>query len=406
MVGIAGLTGTVKHYDWGGNTFIPSLLNVSNKEGKPFAEYWLGVHPQADCMVMIKDKPVALLRDIIRSAPSETLGDYVYHHFGGLPYLLKALDVKDMLSIQVHPSKTEAEKNFAEENKNAIPLNAPDRNYKDDNHKPELMVAMGEFWLLHGFKPEDKIIQALQHADELKFLVAVFKDSGYDGLYRKVMEMPEQEVNEILQPLLNRIIPLYNSGNLKRSQEDFWAARAALTFNQGQNIDRGIFSIYLFNLVQLQRGQAIFQDAGLPHAYLEGQNVEIMASSDNVLRGGLTTKHIDVKELLKHVKCEPTIVKVLDGERIGHSIVYKTPAPDFELSAFDLKAGDSVSLNAGTTEILLLVEGNCVLISEGETADLKKGSPSAVIFPGHDIELSAVETSLIFKAGVPPGKDK
>src|SRR5690606_10034604 len=113
---------------------------------------------------------------------------------------------------------------------------------------------------------------------------------------------------------------------------DFWAARAALTFEENGNIDRGIFSIYLFNLVRLKNGEAIFQDAGVPHAYLEGWNVEIMASSDNVLRGGLTSKHIDVKELLKHVKCEATEVKVIMGDLKGKERIYETPAPDFALT--------------------------------------------------------------------------
>jgi mannose-6-phosphate isomerase len=406
MTGIAGLTGTVKHYDWGGFSFIPSLLNIVNTEGKPYAEYWLGTHPQADCKVIVKGKPVATLKDTIQSDPSGKLGDYVYHRFGALPYLLKTLDVKDMLSIQVHPTKKEAEKNFAEENKKRVPLTAPDRNYKDDNHKPELMLALGEFWLLHGFKPVKEMTTILQSIEELKFLLPVFEQSGYSGIYQKVMEMPQQEVNTALQPLLKRIIPLYTSGTLQKTREDFWAARAALTFDHGENVDRGIFSIYLFNLVRVQRGQAIFQDAGVPHAYLEGQNVEIMASSDNVLRGGLTTKHIDVKELLKHVKCEPRVVDILDGDRMGNGIVYKTPAPDFELSAYNLKAGDSISIQAATTEILLLVEGVCNVSSGNEIIDLKKGSPSAVIFPGHDIQLKAIETSLVFRAGVPVNKQE
>ncbi|MEJ0103964.1 MAG: hypothetical protein WDO19_15980 [Bacteroidota bacterium] len=123
-------------------------------------------------------------------------------------------------------------------------------------------------------------------------------------MYKHVMEMPQDEVNEILQPLIDRIVPLYNEGRLTRYKEDFWAARAAVTFNQGDNIDRGIFSVYLFNLVNVKKGDAIFQDTGVPHAYLEGQNAEIMSNSDNVLRGGLTKKHIDVAELLRHVKCE------------------------------------------------------------------------------------------------------
>ncbi|HEY6505447.1 MAG TPA: mannose-6-phosphate isomerase, class I [Chitinophagaceae bacterium] len=401
MAGIARLTGTAKHYDWGGDSFIPSLLNIEDTKGKPFAEYWLGVHPLADCNVIMPGEPPLLLRDMIHSQPAATLGEYVYHRFGDLPYLLKVLDVKDMLSIQVHPSKAEAEKEFAEEDKKGIPLNAPGRNYKDKNHKPELIAAIGEFWLLHGFKSKDKIVRVLQDVKELSSLLPVFESSGYAGVYKKVMEMAHAEVNNILQPLLDRIIPMYQSGKLKKAQEDFWAARAALTFSQGKNIDRGIFSVYLFNLVQLQKGQAIFQDAGVPHAYLEGQNVEIMASSDNVLRGGLTTKHIDVKELLKHVKCEPTIVNILNGEKSGSSIVYKTTAPDFELFAYDLKAGESISLAATTTEILLTVKGSAELRENAEVVAMGTGSPSGIIFSGHTAQLVAKESSLVFKAGVP-----
>src|SRR5204863_6271059 len=127
--------------------------------------------------------------------------------------------------------------------------------------------------------------------------------------------------------------PIYNKGDHDKDDEDYWAAKAALTFSRNENIDRGIFSIYFFNLVHLKRGEGIFQDAGVPHAYLEGKNVELMANSDNVLRGGLTSKHIDVKELLKHVKCEPTYVNILYGEKInGIEKVYKTPTPDFQIS--------------------------------------------------------------------------
>lgn len=401
MAGIARLTGTVKHYDWGGNTFIPALLKLQDTGGKPFAEYWLGVHPQTDCKVVEAGGKTELLRDVIQQDPETILGEYVYRRFGNMPYLLKTLDVKDMLSIQVHPSKTAAEKDFAEENAKGVPLTAPERNYKDNNHKPELMTAMGEFWLLHGFKPEEQLITILEATAELKFLIPVFKQSGYAGVYKKVMEMPQEEVNHALQPLLNRIVPLYDSGKLKKSQEDFWAARATQTFSQGKNIDRGIFSVYLFNLVQVQKGEAVFQDAGVPHAYLEGQNVEIMASSDNVLRGGLTTKHIDVKELLKHVKCEATVPRILTGETKGAETIYKTPAPDFELSVYHLQKDQKVTITSGTAEILLLTEGQVRLSANGETVELAIGVPSAVIFPGNAVEVAAKAGSVLFKASVP-----
>ncbi len=267
----------------------------------------------------------------------ELLGAYTAGRFGRLPYLLKILDVKDMLSIQVHPSKSYAEQAFLEENKKGIPLNAPDRNYKDDNHKPELMVALSDFWLLHGFKPAALMKRTLQQIPELRFLGPIFDKDGYQGLYKTVMEMEQLDVNAVLQPLLDRILPAYRDGRLSKDREDFWAARAALTFNETGRIDRGIFSVYLFNLVNLRPGEAIFQDAGLPHAYLEGQNVEIMANSDNVLRGGLTPKHIDVPELLKNIRFEATEPNIILGKSVdGPIAVFQTPAPDFELSRIEV----------------------------------------------------------------------
>lgn len=398
---LARLIGSVKHYAWGGYSFIPSLLKMENEAKKPFAEYWMGVHPQANCKVVLANCEERLLTELINDDPARLLGSYVHEHFNELPYLLKALDVKDMLSIQVHPSKAEAKRQFEKENAEGVPLDAAHRNYKDDNHKPELMVAMGDFWLLHGFKPPKELEYILLNVKELRSLLPVYNQSGYAGLYRYVMEMPQEEVNSILQPLLDNIVPCYQRNELSKEDEDFWASRAALTFNRGNDIDRGIFSVYLFNLVHLKRAQAIFQDAGVPHAYLEGQNIEIMASSDNVLRGGLTPKHIDVPELLKHVKCEPTYPDILQGKKYADELKYKTPAPDFELGCFSLKAGEDAQFKAATAEILLLTSGEVIAEGADDKVELKPGEPSAIAFAGESIRLRAVQDSLIFKAAVP-----
>jgi mannose-6-phosphate isomerase len=402
MADIGQLTGTIKYYDWGGREFIPSLLGITEKEDRPYAEYWLGTHPQADCMVTFPNGEKISLKQKIADDPQGSLGKDVAERFGTMPYLLKALDVKDMLSIQVHPSKEAAVQDFAAENEKGIPLDSPARNYKDDNHKPELMVAMDEFWLLHGFKPSSEMEAILSYVPELLFLLPVFNMKGYEGLYKMVMEMPQEEVNERLQPLLDRILPFYKEGRLDVTTEDFWAAKGSLTFSEPGRIDRGIFSIYLFNLVQLQRGDAVFQNAGVPHAYLSGQNVEIMASSDNVLRGGLTRKHIDVDELLRHVKCEPTYPRILKGEANGQQLIYKTPAPDFELSGYSLAKGEAVTMHPSSAEILLLVSGEVELSSkDGGTITLRKGQPAAVLFPGNAIGIRAKEAALVYRAVVP-----
>ncbi len=383
MAGIYPLKGTVKHYDWGGYTFIPYLLDTDNKENKPFAEYWLGTHPLGMGQVETGGDG---------STPLNALT-------GNLPYLFKAQDVKEMLSIQVHPSKEAAEKEFARENAAGIPLDAPYRNYKDDNHKPEMLVAQSDFWLLHGFKAAEEISYTLLNVVELRELLPVFNESGYTGLYKYVMEMPQTDVNRILRPLVDNIKTAGVSSESDKSDEDYWVARAAETFDTDDTIDRGIFSIYLLNIVALKKGEGIFQAAGVPHAYLEGQCVEIMANSDNVLRGGLTTKHTDVKELLKHVKCEATLPAIIKGEAtVEHMKWYKTPAPDFQLSVFEFRAGETTSFTPEGVEILLLTEGRVEADDDAVTVKLQPGSPSAVVFPGHTIYLAAASNAIVFRA--------
>jgi len=398
---IAQLTGVIKHYDWGGYDFIPGLLNIPNEKKIPFAEYWMGVHPLAECELVMSDGSVRLLKDYFSTSSPTAMGAYVSRRFGTMPYLLKALDVREMLSIQVHPSKSDVAKDFAEELEQGVPLDSPNRNYKDDNHKPELMVAMGDFWLLHGFKPESELRKTLQDIPELNFLLPLFNQSGYKGLYKTIMEMPQEKVNGNLQPLAKRIVPLFKEGKLDPAQAHYWAARAFLRFSDAGALDRGIYSIYIFNLLKLQRGEAIFQDSGVPHAYLEGKNVEIMASSDNVLRGGLTNKPVNVPELLKHVQCEATYPEILRGENKDNELRYKTPAPDFELSSFKVNKGAREKITTRTAEVFLLVEGEIAIEDKNNSLILKKGQPAALALAGNELQVTANESAWFFKASVP-----
>jgi mannose-6-phosphate isomerase len=393
------LQGKVQHYAWGGSSYLPQLLHLPNPDDRPFAEYWMGAHDNAPASI-----EVGALNEVIRKDVANTLGGYTADRFGRLPYLLKILDVKDMLSIQVHPTKKNAELEFAAESKRGVALTAAERNYKDDNHKPELMVALSEFWLLHGFKPEEQLADTLEAVPELAFLAPVFEKKGYQGLYQAVMELPQQEVNKVLEPLLKRILPAYKEGRLKKSEEDFWAARAALTYDQPGRIDRGIFSIYFFNLLNMHPGEAIFQDAGLPHAYLEGQNVEIMANSDNVLRGGLTPKHVDVPELLKHVRFEATHPRILPEDYgPGRIAVFKTPAPDFELSKISLLKGELLTIKARSAEIFIVMEGRMGVVEAGAEPFSRKTGDAFIAFCGAKFELNAQEDSIVYRASVPAG---
>lgn len=399
---ISKLQGKVQPYAWGGSQFIPALLQQSNPDNKPFAEYWMGAHDNAPADVVGVDGQKQPLNAWVAQDPAAVLGKTVNDRFGRLPYLFKVLDVKDMLSIQVHPEKKAAVEAFAAENKQGVALSAPNRNYKDDNHKPELMLALSDFWLLHGFKPAAALKQVLQQTPELQFLLPVFGEGDYAALYKTVMEMDQQAVNDHLQPLLDRILPLYEKGALKKEQEDFWAARAFKTFCEPGRTDRGIFSVYLFNVVNLHPGEAIFQDAGILHAYLEGQNMEIMANSDNVLRGGLTNKHIDVSELMKHVRFEPIVpqvVKGVPGKAKGEEI-FPTPVNDFELHRLTLKAGEPITVTATTADIYFVYEGSAQATAGKDQVSLKKGEAMLAV-AGTEVQFKSAEEAVIFTATVP-----
>lgn len=396
------LRGKVQHYTWGGTSFIPALLRSANNEHKPFAEYWMGAHANGPSVVVTANGQEETLDKFIEQQADVALGKQVYQDFGRLPYLFKVLDVKDMLSIQVHPAKAAAEAEFAAENQKGTPLGAAHRNYKDDNHKPELMFALSDFWLLHGFKTPALLTKVLQQVPELQFLLPVFAGHNYAALYKMVMEMGQQQVNAHLQPLLDRIVPLYQQGSLNRTQEDFWAARAAITFNEPGVIDRGIFSIYFFNVVNLHPGDAIFQDAGILHAYLEGQNMEIMANSDNVLRGGLTNKHIDVAELMKHVRFEPVVPQVIRGTAgsVPAEEVFFTPAGDFELRRIQIAKDTVITIQSVTAEIFLVYAGT-VEVANGDTLfTLNSGEPFLAV-AGAAVRMRAVESAELFRATVP-----
>lgn len=393
---IMPLRGAIQHYDWGGFEYIPNLIGIKNADHKPFAELWMGAHPSAPA-ILINNGATTPLDYLVKNAPQEILGDKVADRFDNrLPYLFKVLDVRKMLSIQAHPTKKQAEEGFQRENDQNIPLDAKHRNYKDDNHKPEVMVALTDFWLLHGFKSIQTIRQTLAKVPEFRDLQPIVaKDSLYD-LYKHVMEMPQNEANAMLAPLEQRL----KIEQPSKDSPDYWAKQA---FNdhppKDGNYDRGIFSIYFFNLVQLKPGQGIFQGAGVPHAYLEGVNVELMANSDNVFRGGLTSKHVDVPELLKSLIFEQVVPKVISGAEVSDTErVYPTPAPDFELSKIDISQNKShYTPKTDAPHIMIVIKGT-VTVNDDQT--FTRGdiffAPANVSY-----ELDTETNATIFKATVP-----
>lgn len=392
------ILGKVQHYDWGGKKFIPDLIGEYTKNNH-YAEYWLGAHLKAPSIIKTKKGNISL--DFFLSQNlSQNLGVSVANIYGRLPYLFKVLDVDKMLSIQVHPTKDSAEKGFENENKMGIPITANNRNFKDRNHKPELMVALSDFWLLHGFLERKKLIKNLEETKELRFLLKTFQENDYFELYKKVMEFTQAEVNEILNPLVKRILPQYLNNELQKYSPDYWASKAS--DNNSVNIDRGIFSIYFFNILNLSKGEAIFQGAGLPHAYLEGKNMELMANSDNVLRGGLTSKHIDIVELLKNTRFEETIPTILHGvqNKENSEVVYKTNAKDFELSKIELLPTQTHHSVTISVEILIALDGKAIVSENRKQITLEKGK-ALLIVANTNYKISAPLGAEIYRARVP-----
>lgn len=397
MERIYKLKGKARHYAWGGFTFLPQFLGLNNTEHQPFAEYWMGAHPSAPSDLLMRDGARSLYT-VCKEKPGSVLSEKVYRQFGELPYLFKVLDVRNMLSIQVHPTKEEAEKGFDREEAEGIPINAPHRNYKDRNHKPEVMVALGEFWLLHGFTSLAAIEKTLEKVPEFNILLPYFRKEGLKELYRFVMEMRQPEINALLGNLIKREVRKRKEGLLTREQPGWWVSKLYEGRTEIGDIDRAVFSLYLFNIVKVNPGEAVFQGAGVPHAYMEGQCIELMANSDNVLRAGLTDKHIDVPELMKHTLFETVQPQVMTGNQLlPGERVYPCPVPDFGIARIDLSATIAYSSKASSLEIWVVTEGGAV-VNNGLA--LKRGEAFAV-FADESYTIEASGHCTLFKAFVP-----
>lgn len=403
---IKQIKGFVQHYAWGGYHFLPALLSLDNKERKPFAELWFGDHSGGTSpLIHSDDSKTENLRQFIDLDPSSLLGEKTYIKDGGrLPFLLKILDVHKMLSIQAHPSKEAAIKGFLDENKRQIPLNAHNRVFKDQNSKPEMMVALSPFWLLHGFLPAGKAAEQLDKIPSLKEFSNVFKTEGIKKGYQKWMELPQTEIDKILAPLRKSLLDAPDA-SLNKNSPDFWAKKAFHDFiREDGHLDRGIFSIYVMNIVHLQPGEAIFQDSGLLHAYLEGTNIELMVNSDNVFRGGLTDKYMDIPLLLDHLDFRPTLPNKLKPVIIDQKEKrFIIPSSDFELKEYALEKGVDLCIPPSSgPSLLLCLHGSICLKAENS---LIVPSGEALFVPHNtqiDLQQKGEETAVLFKAGIPP----
>jgi mannose-6-phosphate isomerase len=360
MTGMNRLSNTVRPYAWGSTTAIPELLGIP-PTGEPQAEMWMGAHPGAPSRIDRGSGPVPL-DAVIDADPDAELGAATVKRFGPrLPFLLKVLAAATPLSVQVHPDLAQARAGFAGEEARGIPLDAPERTYKDPNHKPEMLVALSRFDGLCGFRRPTEaadVIDALgvpalvPYADILR---AHPEDRALREVLAAVLGADPDETAATVHAAAEAAGRLAATPGTPHAADYAAYAKAARDFPG----DRGVIAAMLLNHVTLQPGEALYLGAGVPHAYLDGLGVEIMANSDNVLRCGLTPKHIDVPELLRIVRFEAGDPAVLrpeagpDGEEL-----YAAPIDEFRLSRYVLAPGSGPrTLDQGTPQILLCTAG-------------------------------------------------
>ena len=332
------LDGQVQHYSWGDARFIPALIDRTNRSQRPFAELWIGAHPDLPALARIDGESVPLNR-LIDVAPRALLGEDIAARFdNSLPFLFKVLAARQPLSIQVHPNLAQAQEGFEREDHDGVPIASAKRNYRDRNHKPELLVALSDFYALRGFRPVAEVSALLASMPEPRGLRATLANAGLAGLYRQLMRLPQQAVNVLLDPLVHRLHDAHRARAFARDDPRFWLLRADRLFSVPGHRDRGLFSMLLLNLIHLHPGQGIFLPAGELHSYLQGIGLELMANSNNVLRGGLTRKHIDVDELLRVVRFDAAPAAVIEPETIDPMRQrYRVPALEFELERITLE---------------------------------------------------------------------
>ena len=371
------LINSVQNYAWGSKTALTDLYGIANPNNLPMAELWMGAHPKSSSKIEDASGQARSLRDVIDADKAALLGDKVAQRFGELPFLFKVLCADQPLSIQVHPNKQASEIGFAKENAAGIPLDAAERNYKDPNHKPELVFALTPFLAMNAFREFSEIISLLQPVAGANNAIAHFLENpnadALSQLFASLLNMQGEEKSHALAVL---------KAALDSQQGEPWETIRLIS--EFYPDDSGLFSPLLLNVVKLNPGAAMFLFAETPHAYLQGVALEVMANSDNVLRAGLTPKYIDIPELVANVKfvAKPAAELLTQPVKNGAELDFPIPVEDFAFSLHDLSQTET-TIAQESAAILFCVEGE---------ATLHKGEQHLVLKPGESAFVAANES--------------
>ncbi|BDD83670.1 putative mannose-6-phosphate isomerase ManA [Tsukamurella pulmonis] len=381
------IEGVIRPYAWGSRTVLATMQGRPVPSNHPEAELWFGAHP-ADPAKLYNAADTAPDGDLLSAITADLdgqLGSACRNEFGDrLPYLVKVLAADEPLSLQAHPSREQAEEGFARENAAGIPLDAPERNYRDAAHKPEVVVALSRFEALAGFRDPAVTVELLRvlavpELDSYLGLLAGQPDSqGLRALVTTWITLPQPALAVLVPEVLAGCIRYLESGAERFKGE----AQLALTLGERYPDDAGVLAALLLNRIVLEPGQALYLSAGNLHAYINGAAVEVMANSDNVLRGGLTPKHVDVPELLRVLDFTPRAPDELAPRTaaVGPEVVFSTPAPEFRVSRVRLDGtaltrAASVQLDARGPQLLVVTEGTLTVRGAGgPTLEVPAGS--------------------------------
>ncbi|EGD56900.1 mannose-6-phosphate isomerase, class I [Gordonia neofelifaecis] len=395
------LAGVVRPYAWGSRTALAELRGTPSPSTHPEAELWFGAHPASPAKILGEIGGPEDLLAAIEADPEHELGASITDEFGPrLPYLLKILAAQEPLSLQAHPSLDQAIAGFERENAAGLAMDAPDRNYRDPSHKPELVVALTEFDALAGFRDPHQTVELMELlavpglAPYLGMLVEQPDETGLRAVFTTWLTLPDSVIGALVPDVLAGAIRVLGSADQRFRLE----LRSLLELGEAYPGDPGVLASMLLNRIRLQPGEGIYLSAGNLHAYLHGTAVELMANSDNVLRGGLTPKHIDVPELLRVLDFRPVTVEALkpDVRSLGAERIYLTPAPEFRLSRIELDgtgvhAAQSISLDVTGPQILAVISGRVAVEGTGGGEHLKAG-------PGDAVWLSAADPDVVVRA--------
>lgn len=400
MKHITCLRNTIQEYAWGSRTAIAELMGLPSPAARPQAEIWMGAHPKAPSLVATENGWDSLL-DLIHAQPVEILGKKVTEKFDGkLPYLFKVLAAAEPLSIQAHPGAVDAQEGYAREEALAIPFDALERNYKDPHHKPECLCALTSFWGLCGFRNISETATLLHQLcpeslrKSFDLLDKPIPDFSSQAFFQSIMRMSLRKQTGVVREAV------YHAESRKHERPEYdWVVR----LHHAYPSDIGVIFPAILNLVHLQPGQALFLEQGELHAYLSGVGIELMANSDNVLRGGLTSKHVDVAELMRILSFKEKEVEILLPEHREQQVgVYQTPAREFELSVITLGAGDEYTGPVDRSiEILLCTSGQHKITESHSMTPLEFNKGSSVLVPATVPGYTIHGGGVIYKAAVP-----